>query len=114
MAPWRRIVTLSGTLISMMVEGTARGLAPPSTIRLMRSQSCCRTPSAVVHSLAPLMLAEVAVIGTPAARMISTGIFAAGTRKATLPVLAVTLSGNREEALTMMVSGPGQYLLVIA
>src|SRR5260370_37151194 len=60
------------------------------------------------------MLAEVAVIGTPAARMISTGIFAAGTRKATLPVFAVTLGGNREEALTMMGSGPGPYLLVIA
>src|SRR5260370_40092040 len=80
----------------------------------MRSPSCCRTPSAVVHSLAPLMLAEVAVIGTPAARMISTGIFAAGTRKATVPGLAVTLSGNREGGLTRMVSRPGPDLLGIA
>src|SRR5260370_35277275 len=79
----------------------------------MRSPSCCRTPSAVVHSLAPLMLAEVAVIGTPAARMISTGIFAAGTRKAPLPGLAVTLSGNPGEALTVMGSGAGPYLLAV-
>src|SRR5262249_11371536 len=111
-APWRRMVVLS-PLMSTMVEATSRGLAPPSTIRPMRPPSCWRTPSAVVHSLAPLMLAEVAVIGTPAARITSTGIRAAGTRRATLPVLAVTFNGRREEAFTMMVSGPGQYLPVI-
>src|SRR5262249_33561966 len=54
MAPWRRMVILSGSLMSMMVEATSRGLVPPSTIRLMRAPSCSRTPSAVVHSLAPL------------------------------------------------------------
>src|SRR6266481_95094 len=113
-APWRRMEHFPGSLISMMVEATSRGLTPPSTIRLMLVPSCMRTPSAVVHSLAPLMLAEVAVIGTPAARITSTGIREAGTRSATLPVLAVTFSGRREEAFTMIVSGPGQYLLVIS
>src|SRR5947209_1522458 len=108
------MVGWSGTLISIMVEATSRGLVPPSTMRLMRFPSWVRTPSAVVHSAAPLMLAEVAVIGTPAARMISTGILAAGTRRATLPVLAVTLSGSRDEAFTIMVSGPGQYLRVMS
>src|ERR1051326_9064090 len=97
-----------------MVEATSRGLVPASTISPMRLPSCWRTPSAVVHSLAPLMLAEVAVMGTPAARITSTGTLAAGTRNATLPVLAVTFSGRREEAFRMMVGGPGQYLRVIA
>src|SRR5579859_526778 len=113
-APWRRMEHLPGSLISRIVEATSRGLAPPSTIRPMRPPSCMRTPSAVVHSLSPLMLAEVAVIGTPAARITSTGIREAGTRSATLPVLAVTFSGSREDAFTMIVSGPGQYLLVIS
>src|SRR5215470_6100643 len=114
MAPWRKIVVLPDTLMSIMVEATSRGLVPPSTIRLKRPPSCSRTPAAVVHSLAPLMFAEVAVIGTPAARITSTGILAAGTRRATLPVLAVTFRGNREDALTMMVSGPGQYFAVMS
>src|SRR5262249_10173790 len=100
--------------MSIIVEATSRGLVPPSTIRLMRLPSCSRTPAAVVHSLSPLTFAEVAVIGTPAARITSTGILAAGTRKATLPVLAVTFNGRRDEALTMMVRGPGQYLRVIS
>src|SRR5215472_15746965 len=108
------MVILPGSLISMMVEATSRGLVPPSTIRPMRMPNCSLTPLAVVHSLAPLMLADVAVMGTPAARITSTGILAAGTRRATLPVLAVTFNGNRDEALTMMVSGPGQYLRVMA
>ena len=40
----------------------------------------------------------------------ASGMRALGTRKATFPVFAVTFSGNREPALTMMVSGPGQNL----
>src|SRR6478672_10049424 len=108
------MLMLPGSLMLMMVEATSRGLGPPSTIRLMRLPSCWRTPSAVVHSLAPLILADVAVIGTPAARIISTGMRAAGRRKATLPVLAVTFSGRRDDAFTMMVNGPGQYLRVIS
>ena len=75
---------------------------------LMRLPACWRTPSAVVHSLAPLMLAEVAVMGTPAARITSTATFEAGRRKATLPVLAVTFNGSRDDAFTIIVSGPGQ------
>src|SRR6266700_2535337 len=113
-APWRRMLILAGSLMSTMVEATSRGLVPPSTIRLIWLPSCLRTPSAVVHSLAPLILAEVAVIGTPAARITATGTPAAGTRRATLPVLAVTFNGRREEAFTIMVRGPGQYLRVIA
>src|ERR1043165_7102157 len=97
--PRRRTVICPGSLILMMV---------------MRVPSCCRTPSAVVHSLAPLMLAEVAVMGTPAARITSTAMREAGTRSATLPVFAVTFSGNRDDAFTMIVSGPGQYLRVMS
>src|ERR1051326_848913 len=113
-APRRRTVIRPGSLILIIVDATSRGLGPPSTIMLMLLPSCSRTPSAVVHSLAPLMLADVAVIGTPAARMTSTAMREAGTRSATLPVLAVTLSGSREDAFTMIVSGPGQYLWVMS
>ena len=62
-----------------------------------------------MHSDAPLRLADVAVIGIAAAVTTASGIFAFGTRRATLPVLAVTFSGRRDPAFTMMVSGPGQY-----
>src|SRR4051812_33892591 len=96
---------------SMMVEATSRGDVPPSTMMGIAFPSCSRTPSAVVHSLAPLTLAEVAVMGIPAAFITAIGILAAGTRSATLPEFAVTFSGNRDAARTMMVSGPGQYFL---
>src|SRR6202166_223607 len=94
---------------SIIVEGISRGEAPPSTIMLMRPCSWSRTCSALVHSEAPLRLADVAVIGMAAAATTANGILAWGTRNATLPVLAVTLRGSRDPAFTMMVSGPGQY-----
>src|SRR5260370_19022000 len=78
----------------------------------MRSPSCCRTPSAVVHSLAPLLLAEAAVIGTPAARMISTGIFAAGIGYAILTELAATFPSPREEAPSKMGAEPASHIVV--
>ena len=53
-------------------------------------------------------MADVAVMGVPAARTRASAIALSGTRIATLPVFAVTFNGNREEAFTMMVSGPGQ------
>ena len=62
----------------------------------------------MVHSEAPLRFAEVAVIGIAAAVTTARGMLALGTRRATLPVLAVTLRGKREPALTIIVSGPGQ------
>src|ERR1700688_185371 len=93
---------------SIMVEATSRGESPPSTMMLMRPFSWSRTCSALVHSEAPLRFADVAVIGIAAAVTTARGIFALGTRSATLPVLAVTLSGKREPAFTMIVSGPGQ------
>src|SRR5580698_4323567 len=98
----------ASSLRSMMVEATSRGDAPPSTMMLMRPSSCSRTCSALVHSDAPLRFADVAVMGIAAAVTTARGIFALGTRSATLPVLAVTFSGRREPAFTMMVSGPGQ------
>src|ERR1700688_1109453 len=99
---------------SMIVEGISRGEAPPSTIMLMRPWSWSRTCSALVHSEAPLRLAGVAVIGMAAAATTASGIFAWGTRSATLPVFAVTFNGRRDPAFTMMVSGPGQYFLASA
>jgi len=91
-----------------MVEGTLRGDGPPSTMTGISLPSCSRTPTAVVHSAAPLMLADVAVTATPAALITAIGMLAAGTRSATFPVFAVTFSGKREAARTISVSGPGQ------
>ena len=47
-------------------------------------------------------------MGIWAACTTESGIFALGVRMAMLPVLAVTFSGKRGDALTMMVRGPGQ------
>src|SRR5215472_7326831 len=96
------------SLRSTIVDAISRGEVPPLTMMLMRPWSWSRTCSALVHSEAPLRLAEVAVIGIAAAVTTASGIFAFGTRKATLPVLAVTFKGRREPAFTMIVRGPGQ------
>src|SRR5581483_8526306 len=111
-APSRRTFhRASSSVKSTMVEEISRGDVPPSTMIGTRMPSCSRTAAAVVHSDSPLRLAEVAVIGMAAAFTTSSGSFALGTRRATLPVLAVTLSGSLEPAFTMMVSGPGQNFL---
>src|SRR5207302_5807960 len=99
---------LVSSVRSTMVDATLRGEVPPSTMSGMRLPNCCCTLSAVVHSLAPLRLAEVAVMGCPMALHSATGIAAEGTRKATLTVFAVTFNGRDDDAFTMMVSGPGQ------
>src|SRR4051812_30185846 len=104
----------SSSVRSMMVDATSRGDEPPSTIMGIRTPSCSRTASAVVHSLSPLRFAEVAVMGIRAACTTARGMAEFGTRKATLPVLAVTLSGRREAAFTIMVSGPGQNFFASA
>src|SRR5271166_2946886 len=98
----------SSLVRSTMVEGMSRGDWPPSTMRGRQSPNWSRTSWAFVHSDAPCRFADVAVIGEPTARMIASGTCAEGTRRATFPVLAVTLSGSFGSALTMMVSGPGQ------
>src|SRR6185437_10736130 len=111
-APSRRTFQrASESVRSTMVEATSRGEVPPSIIMPMRFCNWSRTSTAVVHSAAPLRLAEVAVMGMPAALITATGMAAAGMRRATLPVLAVTLRGSLEAARTMMVSGPGQKRL---
>ena len=53
-------------------------------------------------------LAEVAVMGRPRRLTTARGMAASGTRRARLPVLAVTRRGSLEPALTTMVNGPGQ------
>src|SRR5437763_763574 len=98
----------SSSVRSTMVDAISRGEVPPSTMIEMRSWSWSRTAIAVVHSDAPLRLAEVAVIGIPAACTTANGILELGIRKATLPVLAVTFNGSREAARTIIVNGPGQ------
>src|SRR5205823_1301002 len=52
---------------SMIVDEISRGEGPPSTMMEIRSCNCSRTCAAEVHSCAPLKLADVAVIGRPAA-----------------------------------------------
>jgi len=68
MAPSRMMrQRASSSVRSTMVEATSRGEVPPSTMIEMRSCSWSRTASAVVHSAAPLKLADVAVMGILAA-----------------------------------------------
>src|SRR6185312_176573 len=111
MAPSRMICHWVGLpLRSTIVVGVSRLVGPPFTIMAIRSPSWSRTHSAVLHSDRPIRFADVAVIGKPVSRIIARGIGASGTRRATFPVLAVTLSGSRELALTIIVNGPGQYL----
>src|SRR2546430_11497069 len=95
MAPSRRMRQPPALSVrSTMVEATLRGDGPPSTISGMRSPNCVRTQAAVVHSLAPLTLAEVAEVGTPAARITSLGIVGEGTRRAAFPGLAGAFYGK--------------------
>ena len=47
-------------------------------------------------------------MGRPSSETTARQMGASGTRRATLPVLAVTRKGSLLPALTMMVSGPGQ------
>src|SRR5579863_1928485 len=109
MAPSRSMrQRASSSVRSTMVEAISRGEAPPSTIIGIRTPSCSLTSSALVHSDSPLRLAEVAVIGIPAAVTTAIGIAAFGTRSATFPVFAVTFSGNLDAAFTIIVNGPGQ------
>src|SRR6266852_9829239 len=64
MAPSRKIrQRASSSVRSTMVEAMSRGEAPPSTMIGIRTPSWSLTPSAVVHSVSPLRLADVAVIG---------------------------------------------------
>src|SRR5271166_640057 len=107
-APWRSSRQPSSLVRSTMVDGMSRGDWPPSTMRGRQSPNWSRTSCAFVHSEAPCRFADVAVIGDPTARIMANGTSAEGTRRATLPVLAVTLSGSFGSALTIIVSGPGQ------
>lgn len=63
-----------------------------------------------MHSEAPCRFADVAVIGRPKRSTTARGMAASGTRKATLPVLAVERRGSLLLARTMIVRGPGQNL----
>src|SRR5208283_3365966 len=109
MAPSRRISQRPApSERSTIVVGSAFPVGPPSTMSGMRSPIWSRTQAALVHSEAPRRLAEVAVMGSPRRSTTARGMAASGTRRATLPVLAVERSGSLLPARTMMVSGPGQ------
>ena len=56
----------------------------------------------------PARLAGVAVVGRQRRATTARGMAASGTRRARLPVLAVTRRGSLLPALTTMVRGPGQ------
>src|SRR5208283_1770623 len=109
MAPSRRISQRPApSERSTMVVGSARPVGPPSMMSGIRSPIWSRTAAALVHSAAPCRLAEVAVMGRPRRSTTAHGMAASGTRRATLPVLAVERNGSLVPARTMMVSGPGQ------
>ena len=94
-----------------MVVGTERAVGPPSTMRGIWSPSWARTKWASVHSGMPRRLAEVAVMGTPRPETTARAMAASGTRRATLPVLAVTRSGQAGAGLDDDGEGAGPEAL---
>ena len=93
---------------STIVEGTSSPASPVSKINGMRSPSCSSTSSALAQVFDPVKFALVPVSGTPnsSIKLHTTSFF--GHRSIIRRVFAVTFSGNRFDASTTTVNGPGQ------
>jgi len=93
---------------STIVEGTTSPASPESKINGIRSPNCSITSVALAHVLDPDKFALVPVSGTPSSsiKLHTTSFF--GHRSIIRRVFAVTFSGNRFDASTTTVSGPGQ------
>ena len=84
-------------------------VSPESRINGILSPNCRNTSSPLAQVGDPERFALVPVNGTPSSRIsrVTTSFF--GQRSATRLVFAVTFSGNRFDASTTIVSGPGQH-----
>ncbi len=93
---------------STIVDGTSSPASPESKIKGIRSPSCSNTSCALAQVLDPERFALVPVSGTPnsSIKLQTTSFF--GQRSAIRRVFAVTFSGNRFDASTTTVNGPGQ------
>src|SRR5206468_12327294 len=92
----------------LSVEPARAGRVPPSINAPTESPSRLRTSSAVMADGHPLRLALVAVIGRPSRATSSVASRAAGHRRPTVFVPAVTLDGTEGAEGTITVKGPGQ------
>ena len=94
---------------STIVDGTNSPASPESRINGIRSPNCCSTSGALAQVLDPERFALVPVSGTPSSsiRLQTTSFF--GHRNMIRRVFAVTFSGNRFDASTTTVKGPGQH-----
>ena len=94
---------------STIVDGTNSPASPVSRINGIRSPNCSKTSFALEQVFDPERFALVPVSGTPnsSIKLQTTSFF--GHRSAIRRVFAVTFSGNRFEASTTTVNGPGQH-----
>jgi len=85
--------------------------SPASKINGILSPNCSITSLALEHVADPVRFALVPVNGTPNSSIKCVTILFRGQRSAIRRVFAVTFSGNRFDASTTIVSGPGQQAL---
>src|SRR5579859_341851 len=93
---------------STIVEGTSSPASPVSNIKGIRSPNCNKTSSALAQVFDPDKFALVPVRGTPNSSIKLHTISFFGQRSAIRRVFAVTFNGNRFDASTTTVNGPGQ------
>ncbi len=93
---------------STIVDGKHPDVLPPSRINGILSPNCRKTSSPLSHVGDPERFALVPVNGTPNSAIKSFTTLFFGHRKATRRVFAVTFNGNRFDASTTIVNGPGQ------
>ena len=94
---------------STIVDGMNSPASPASRINGIRSPSCSITSFELAHVADPVRFALVPVSGTPNSSIKWLTILFRGHRSAILRVFAVTFSGNRFDASTTIVNGPGQH-----
>ena len=93
---------------STIVDGTNSPASPVSRINGIRSPNCRSTSSALAQVIEPDKFALVPVSGDPNSSIKLQTISFFGHRSAIRRVFAVTFSGNRFDASTTTVNGPGQ------
>jgi len=93
---------------STIVDGTGSPASPVSKINGIRSPNCSSTSSALAHVLDPERFALVPVSGAPNSSIKLQTISFFGHRSDIRREFAVTFSGNRFDASTTTVNGPGQ------
>ncbi len=94
---------------STIVEGMNSPASPASKISGIRSPSCSITSFELEHVDDPVRFALVPVIGTPSSSIKWLTILFRGHRSAIRRVFPVTFNGNRFDASTTIVNGPGQH-----